>query len=173
MTDSKKTNSKDINTVLTQLVQETRAPMKSVIDFLSILSNEDISDKNKNYIDSISNNINLIRNIIHDILVDNGYQGNMSDVYDIYKPIFADESISYDDVSKKAVDEYITDVNVIRDIFAKLEPLLINHDLSSFDMIDDLRKIQGTEEIAELIEQIDFEEAIRAFKRFKTENLFT
>ena len=172
MSGKKQKDSKDINAVLTQLVQDTRAPMKSIMEFLELALQDDLNDKTKGCLDSISNNINLLRNIIHDILVDNDYPGNLSDVYDIYKSIFTDEILLInDDISDKPVDEYIEDVNVIRDIFDKLEPMLKNHDLVCFSMVNDIRKIPGTEDIIEQIEQIEFEEAYRAFKKLKSELL--
>ena len=54
-----------------------------------------------------------------------------------------------------------------RALFAKLEPMLENINPECIDLIDEIRTIPGTEELARQIEDYDFEAASRTLTKLK------
>jgi len=62
--------------------------------------------------------------------------------------------------NNKEDTEKITDKEKVREIFAKLEPMLININPECEDLIDDMEKISGTEKIVCQIEKFNFSQAL-------------
>jgi len=62
----------------------------------------------------------------------------------------------------------LVDGEKIRDIVARLEPMLTENDSECMDLIDELRKIPGTEKIVWQMEHFEFETALLALKDFKS-----
>jgi len=52
------------------------------------------------------------------------------------------------------------DAEKAQDIFGKLEPLLINNNTSCMNMLDDILRIPGAEELARLVEGFEFKRAV-------------
>jgi len=61
----------------------------------------------------------------------------------------------------------ITDKNVIREIFNKLEPLLNNNNTECLNYLDDIYSIPGAEDLAQHIEDLNFKLAAAALENLK------
>jgi CheY-like chemotaxis protein len=61
----------------------------------------------------------------------------------------------------------ITDEDRIREIFDKLEPLLINSNPDSVDFIGDIHRIEGAEVLAEKIEDFRFPQALEELNKLR------
>ena len=79
-------------------------------------------------------------------------------VLDRYEPLLVE------DTSKTTVKT--TDTGMIDKILDELEPLLINNEVRSRDLLDDLWKIQGAEKLALKVEEFEFEQAVAELNSF-------
>ena len=72
-------------------------------------------------------------------------------------------------LSAKKDTNKITDTDKIREIFEKLEPMLKNKDTECLKMLDDINSIEGTDELANQIEDYNFKLALETFTKLKQE----
>jgi len=65
-------------------------------------------------------------------------------------------------------NQEITDEKKIQELFEKLELMLINYNPECMNMSDEIRSIPGAEELAQQIEDFDFEQALPTLKKLAT-----
>ena len=82
-------------------------------------------------------------------------------VLDRYEPLLIEEA------SKMVEKE--TDPVKINKVLDELEPLLCNYEIKCRDLLDDLWKIQGAEELALKVEEFEFEQALVELDQFRRE----
>jgi len=80
-------------------------------------------------------------------------------VLDRYEPLLIKDS-------RKATEK-ITDPKEISKILDKLEPLLIDSEIKSRDMLDDLWKIPGADDLALCVEEYEFQKALVELEVFR------
>jgi signal transduction histidine kinase/CheY-like chemotaxis protein len=64
----------------------------------------------------------------------------------------------------------ITDESMIQDLFGQLLPLIESNDTECMVLLDDIRRISGTDELVVLIEEYDFKKAIKTLKELMKRN---
>jgi HPt (histidine-containing phosphotransfer) domain-containing protein len=69
-------------------------------------------------------------------------------------------------VESKDSGDGLSDIQT-KELLNKLEEMLENSNPECMNLIEDLQKIQGTEELVEQLENFDFESAIKTYKKFK------
>ena len=80
-------------------------------------------------------------------------------VLDRYEPLLIE------DTSKAMVK--IADTEKINVVLDQLEPLLLNYEIRSRDLLHDLWKLKGAEELALKVEEFEFEQAVIELKKFR------
>jgi CheY-like chemotaxis protein len=69
------------------------------------------------------------------------------------------------DEAEETLEVYTADSDQAAEVFAKLEPMLLNSNPECVNLLDNLQRIAGTRDLARHIMDFDFEKAIDAFRK--------